>query len=100
MYELADESAAQWEGFLQALHDMYGDETFTSKELARRLEGDQALSDALPDDVERVDKPENLSWRLGQAFSKRADKRYGGDNLRLERCGEKRRATRWCVRLG
>jgi hypothetical protein len=100
MYELADESTGQWEGFLQALREAYHDELFTTKRLADRLGTDHALRDALPDELEDDLKPESLSRRMGIAFSKRAGRRYGESNLHLERAGEEKRATKWRVLTG
>ena len=97
MYEQADESTGQWEGFLQALLEPYRDQSFTTKELAKRLRTDTALRDALPDELEDDLKPEGLSRRLGIAFSKRAGRRYGESNLHLERAGKEKGAVKWRV---
>jgi len=100
MYELADESSGQWEGFLQSLREAYQDEIFTTKRLAQRLGTDCALRDALPDELEDDLKPKSLSRRLGIAFSKRAGRRYGESNLHLERAGQEKRATKWRALAG
>lgn len=100
MYELADESARQWEGFLQALSEAYPHESFSAKNLAERLGADQVLRDALPDKLDNTEKPGSLSRRLGKAFSKRVGTRYGDNNVHLERDGEEKRATKWRVVVG
>src|SRR5207253_2396916 len=100
MYGLADESTGQWQAFLETLLSIYGESPFTTKDLAQRLQNDNALRDALPADLELNDIPGNFSRRAGKAFSKHAEKRYGERHLRLERDGEEKRATKWCVRYG
>jgi len=100
MYELADESAGQWENFLQALSKAYPDESFTAKNLAERLGADQLLRDVLPDELDNAQKPESLSRCLGKAFSRRSGTRYGEKNLHLERDGQEKRATKWRVVVG
>jgi hypothetical protein len=100
MYELADESAGQWENFLRALSEAYPRESFSAKNLAERLEADQVLREALPDKLDNTEKPESLSRRLGKAFSKRVGTRYGDNNVHLERDGEEKRATKWRVVVG
>jgi hypothetical protein len=100
MYELADESAGQWENFLQALSEAYPDESFTAKNLAERLGAEQVLRDALPDELDNTEKPGSLSRRLGKAFSKRDGTCYGDKNVHLERDGTEKGATRWRVVVG
>ncbi len=100
MYELIDESSGQWEGFLLALQDSYGKQEFTVKDLCKRLEHDQAVQVALPDELEDREEPGSFSRRLGWAFSKRAGTRYGDSGIHIERAGEEKRATKWRVVIG
>ena len=100
MYDLADESAGQWENFLRVLSEAYPDESFTAKNLAERLEAEQALKGALPDELDKIEKPESLSRRLGKAFSKRVGTCYGDKNVHLERDGTEKGATKWRVVVG
>ena len=101
MYELADESTGQWEGFLQVLSEAsFTDEAFTAKQLVEYLAANKTLRDALPDELDMDDKHGSPSRRLGKAFSKRVGRRYGDKNLHLERDGDEKGATKWKVVVG
>jgi hypothetical protein len=39
----------------------------------------------------------SISRKLGKAFGKRADRRYGETQVRIERAGEERNAVKWKV---
>ncbi|MGH9785153.1 MAG: hypothetical protein ACRD88_13310, partial [Terriglobia bacterium] len=76
MYDEADETASQWEAFLQGLRDEYGDEQITSAQVAERIRTDEKLRALAPDDL-GVDQPGSLTLRTGKAFSKRQETRFG-----------------------
>jgi hypothetical protein len=101
LYDLADESAQEWERFLEVLKSEFHDEPFTVKKLVDRIQSESRLNEALPDDV-AFDTNENgsIHRRLGKAFSKREGRRYGDANLHLARAGSDRRAVKWQVLKG
>jgi len=104
MYARADESAAQWEHFLEILASVFENEPFTVNELVDRLTSNAEISEAVPDDValvgDKQDKNVGYHRRLGKAFSKREGRRYGDLDLHLERAGMESRAVKWCVVRG
>jgi hypothetical protein len=70
LYDQADESAGQWEAFLQALVDEYGrDQEFIIKQVEERLKTDEKLRALAPDELD-VDQPKGLARRIGNAFKK------------------------------
>jgi len=94
-YEFADEDGPQWEGFLEAIADVYGvGSSFTVKDLVPRLASNSQLKESLPDIFE---DSKSLERRIGRAFSKRVGTRYGKDQWHLERAGKKKSAAVWLV---
>jgi len=101
MYESADESIGQWELFLQALRKVFGDCTFTVRQLTEHVAGDPELRATVPDELsEALDKAGSFKKRLGHALARRVGTRYEDSGLRIERAGEEKRATRWRVVIG
>jgi hypothetical protein len=102
LYDKADEGSAEWEEFLLAWWEAFGEKPVTVAQLAKKVENDEELKEALPPDLAEVlDKSKaSFSRRLGNALSKRAGTRYGEDALHVVRAGELRRAVRWQLQKG
>jgi hypothetical protein len=102
LYDKADEGNAEWEEFLLAWWEAFGEQPVTVAQLTKKVENDGDLREALPPDlVEAFDKSKgSFSRRLGNALSKRAGTRYGEDALRVVKAGELRRAVRWQLEKG
>ena len=97
LYNKADEGNAEWEAFLQEWWRQLGEDSVTVKDLAKLINDERPLRDALPGDLsEALDKGEgSFTRRLGKAISKRAGTRYGDDGIHIEAAGEHQRAKRW-----
>ena len=105
LYEQADDTSTQWEGFLFALREFFGENSFTVAEL---LQGMQSrLKEHLPEELAAAwgndNVPSNgLRAKLGKALRKRIGTRYGTDGLHLLRSGTESRGgcVRWTVVAG
>jgi Bifunctional DNA primase/polymerase, N-terminal len=89
LYEQADDESAQWEGFLCACHEAFGNVAVTSSDLALRIESDPSLSSSLPDflaDARSTGKGD-FKKLIGKALRKRIDRQYGDDGLHVTRAG-------------
>ncbi len=99
LYDKADEGNAEWEVFLEAWWTHKGDDKISVKDLAKLIEKENSLKDALPGDLsESLDKGEgSFTRRLGTAISKRVGTHYGDDGLHISEAGEFRRAKLWRI---
>lgn len=99
LYEKAAEGEAEWEAFLEAWWRQRGEDSITGKSLAKLIEDESALKDALPAELaEALDKGGGAFTRkLGKALAKRVGTRYGDDGLHIVAAGEYRRAKLWSV---
>lgn len=99
LYEKAAEGEAEWEAFLEAWWRQRGEDSITGKSLAKLIEDESALKDALPAELaEALDKGGGAFTRkLGKALAKRVGTRYGNDGLHIVDAGEYRRAKLWSV---
>jgi hypothetical protein len=99
LYEKAAEGEAEWEVFLEAWWRQRGEDSITGKNLAKLIEDQSALKDALPAELaEALDKGGGAFTRkLGKALAKRVGTRYGEDGLHIVDAGEYRRAKLWSV---
>ena len=95
LYEKTTDSTGLWSTFVAAWHDEFADKKMTAAELAAeiRLPGNQALREALPEDLSPND--ENLARKLGNHFKKQQGVRYG--TLYIDKRGEKKRSALWMV---
>src|SRR5262249_60617547 len=100
---------SQWEAFLQAWLQHYGDRAITVAELTEDLlhPEDSTLREALPDELAdklstREGDAGRVSRRLGHAFRKRVEKRFGAEDLFLARAGDDthRKVALWRVLPG
>src|SRR5215212_5542207 len=100
LYDKADESNAEWEGFLEEWWKHHGEDAITVKRLTKLISDEVLLKDALPGDLsEALDKGEgSFTRRLGKALAKRAGTRYGERGWHVVEAGEERRAKLWSVR--
>jgi hypothetical protein len=99
LYSKADEGNAEWEAFLKEWWRQVGEDKITVKDLAKLIENEKALRDALPGDLsEARDKGEgSFTRRLGKAIAKRAGTRYGEDGLHITEAGSARAGKLWSI---
>jgi hypothetical protein len=103
LYDKADASGAEWEGFLYTWwEELDASKPITVADLTKRIDDNDALKEALPGDLaEAFDKSQgSFSRKLGTALAKRAGTRYGEDGMHIVRAGEFRRAVRWKLEIG
>jgi len=95
LYEQADEDGPQWERFLAAWHQKYGEAEVTLSKLEDAIPQDYRLREALPDalaafidkdtrgfeTVFKVRDPGRFKIRLGKQLRHRIDRRYGEAGL-------------------
>ena len=100
LYSKADEGNAEWEAFLEEWWRQRGEDKIAVKDLAKLIEDEKPLQDALPGDLsEARDKGEgSFTRRLGKAIAKRAGTRYGEDGLHITEAGSVRAGKLWSVR--
>ncbi len=99
LYDKADESSSEWEGFLEEWWHQRGDDPITGKALTKLITEEKSLKDSLPSDLsEALDKGEgSFTRRLGKALAKRAGTRFGDKGWYVSEAGEERRAKLWQV---
>jgi hypothetical protein len=99
LYEQSDDESVQWEGFLQACLEAFGDAAVTSADVAHRLVSDMSLQNSLPDFLAdaRASGKGDFKKLLGKALRKRADRQYGDDGLHITRAGDdaRKKVARW-----
>jgi len=95
MYDAMDKDTPQWEAFLETWREVIGDVPVTVKELIKKLDDLEELSNSLPDSLATRDQ-RNYSRRLGNALAKRAEVHHP-NGLVLVRAGTRHRATLWRV---
>jgi len=74
MYQQADVETPQWEGFLAAWQEEFGEEPTTVETVVNVLKENDILSGVLPDRISR--DPKKLNRSLANALRHRADVRY------------------------
>jgi hypothetical protein len=111
MFEQADSDGAQWEAFLLVLADLFDGEPFRVTDIVEKMEAhtlafpnsghSKILREALPDFLaDAVDRTGGFfQRRLGKCFAERAGRRFGENQVCLERADEDRKAKvqRWRV---
>lgn len=82
-----DEESVEWENFLWALDDVFGEAPFRIAQIIERLDQSEKLLGALPSDLTslREAKPANFSKRLAGTFRQRDGTRYGQGGIRVEK---------------
>ena len=96
-----DPAETQWHGFLTRIRSVFGDSSFTIKQLLKiEPMGIGPLSDAFPDDLEQARSKGNVR-SIGHAFLRRIGTRFGDEGLHLVRAGEHRTGvSAWRVEVG
>ena len=111
MFEQADSDAAQWEVFLLTLADIFNGEPFRVTEIVERMEAralgipnageSKRLREALPDFLaDAADRTGGFfQRRLGKCLAERLGRRFGENQVFVERAEEDRKAKvqRWRV---
>jgi len=97
MYNESDTETPQWEGFLEAWHEIIGETPVTAAVLLEHIQEHPHLKDVLPDNISDIES-KNFTTRLGQQLGKRRDAHYPNGYV-LVRAGALKRAVTWQVRL-
>ncbi len=99
LYEQADCEGLQWEAFFQRWYAVWGEAPVTVADVVAALNREEALSEALPDELaDAATAGKSLPRRLGKALSRRAETRFPG-GLVLARAGRGHGdVTLWVVR--
>ena len=109
MYAESDDGSNQWEAFLKEWRERFGDRPITMVELTDELlhPDDVSFRESLPDELAdmlpiREGEEGRLRRRLGHAFRKRVEQRFGEDDLFLARAGDDthRKVALWRVISG
>ncbi len=99
LYEQADDESAEWEGFLRACIEVFGDAAVTSAAVALSLASDTSLQNSLPDLLAnaRASGKGDFTKLLGKALRMRADRQYGDDGLHVTRAGSdpRKKVAQW-----
>ena len=98
MYARADPEAAQWEGFLSLLDELFYSAPFTARDIVVKL-GEQTaatreLSEVLPDSVVKAtdkNQPDIGARCLGNAFREIEGRRFGDQQWHVRRVGVSRK---------
>ncbi len=100
LYSNVDAEAGEWEAFLAAWFDAYGNAERSPAEIKTSLQTNTqpAMVEALPGDLADAlnDQRTSFERKLGRALAKRADRRYGDRGLHLVRRGSTGR-PKWRV---
>jgi hypothetical protein len=101
LYKQSDPFMAAWEAFLAGLLEQMPKAGFKTADVVDRLRADgNCLRACLPEDLGDIDPLASFQRRLGNAFRKRVDRRYGLRNLYLVRVGSNMGVSVWGVREG
>ena len=109
MYDESDDGSSQWEAFLKEWRERFGDRPITMADLTDELlhPDDGSFRESLPDELAdmlpiREGEEGRLRRRLGHAFRKRVEQRFGEDDLFLARAGDDahRKVALWRVIRG
>lgn len=100
LYRQSDPSVAAWEAFLSTLKAQMPACGFKVADVNVRLREDQAFRAFLPEDLGDLEPVARFPRRLGKAFLKRANRRYGQDGLRLVRLDVRQGTVVWGVKGG
>jgi len=95
MYNDADIETPQWEGFLEAWHELIGINSVTVADVIKYLNNNEDFHASLPENLAGKDS-RDYNRRLGKALSKHNGMRYP-NGLMITKSGQKRRAVAWQV---
>ena len=108
MNRQSDVESAQWEAFLEALHGVFDDAPFTSRQLAAILQetdsGEptvraKALADMLPDSFPKSND-DDFKCLAGKRFGSQADVRFGQSQIHITRGPVIHGSQQWQVLIG
>lgn len=108
-YDQVDEETPQWEAFLVALRDKFGEKPFTVAQVCSHLGAGVfagEIIELVPSSLgEALDDHGNIrsgfKHRLGKAFGRRAGTRYGNELVRVERANDSSSSlAKWVVKAG
>src|SRR5829696_8478332 len=105
MLDRTSTTISEWEAFLAAWHDTFGEKGITAKQLVEHLEDEEGgadLREILPAElaVPLADADPLLTRRFGEAFVAKEDVRHGDEGLRMKRqeqSEKSNKATKWSV---
>jgi hypothetical protein len=101
LYKLADEEAAEWETFLLAVDACFSGRDFTTARLVKELGEDPDLEACLPEELAEAwtKRKSGVSpaRRMGKAFSRLQDRRYGKSEVRVVQRGQAGNAQKWRI---
>ncbi len=100
LYRQSDPSLASWEAFLFALKAHMPTSGFRVADVVARLREDQSFRAVLPEELGDVEPLAGFQRRLGKAFLKRANRRYGSDAVHLVRLDVRQGTVVWSVKGG
>jgi hypothetical protein len=100
LYEQSDPSTQQWESFLTAIREEYGELSFTIHDLVELIRKGDPVSKSLPDDLPEDDrKGSSFQRRIASSFRSRVGRRFGTIGLHLLRAGDARnKVALWIVK--
>jgi len=95
MYAEMDAETPQWEHFLEAWHEIFGDQGVTVAEVIKKLNENEGFAATQPDGVADKDI-KGYSRKLGNALAKRKDVRFS-NGLMIQKAEIKHHAVAWKV---
>ncbi|HZC19722.1 MAG TPA: hypothetical protein VE225_08405, partial [Rubrobacteraceae bacterium] len=101
---VADDGSEEWEEFLTAWHETYGEEAITVKKLLEDLDGNQVLKYALPVTLALAyaESGNMVGRKFGEEFANKDGVRFGAESIHLKQCGKdkKHKVSLWRVTKG
>jgi hypothetical protein len=98
MYEETGGESMEWACFLQAAHDVYGNELVTAAQLTKALQQRERFRNALPGALAEAYASDHVTFArlLGRALAKHADVRCQG-GIYVRRAGTAHRTILWQI---
>lgn len=100
LYRQSDPLLAAWEAFLFSLKAHMPSSGFKVADVVAKVRDDQSFHAVLPEDLGDLDPLGSFQRRLGKAFLKRANRRFGEKAIHLLRMDMRQGAVVWGVRGG
>ena len=98
LYRQSDPSLAAWEAFLFELKAHLPSSGFKVADVVASFRNDESFRAVLPEDLGDLDPLPGFQRRLGKAFLKRTNRKYGQDALNLVRLDVRQGSVVWGVR--
>jgi hypothetical protein len=98
MYTEMDVETPQWENFLEAWHELFGDSGVTVAEVVEKLDENGSFATTLPDKLADKDDKDakGYSRKLGRALASRTDVRFP-NGLVIQKGDLRQRAIAWKI---